>query len=164
MFHLRLFIQILALALGFARSIPTTLDDFYFGNQIGLRNLTGRFHSEAGLDVEMECVGSAGPAKLSGWVSFNISKHSFDMVGFATSCEPTTQLSMSVPGSNSQVGNEQLALGMIGQAYDTYPITMRLTMVWSSSTSPEDSWRSTNVDFYEFYKTDSSSSTTTVSE
>lgn len=131
----------------------------------GPRTLTGHFRNEDGAELDIVCTGTAGPAQLKGWLDFNTSTqaHAFPMLGYATGCDPGVQLSMSVPGSNSQAGNENWALSLTGQVEDTYPLTMRMTVVRVSYTLPELAWQAFTVQFFEFYKVETTGSSTTIS-
>ena len=154
-----MFILLFLLALSCAY-VPTTLS-----KSPETRIIAGHYRNDDGIMLLLECAGTTGPAQLFGWLDFNSSDkgRAFPMAGYTTTCIVPAQLAMAVPGHNNQSENEHWALGLTGQVEDTYPITIRLTLVRTSATTPENSWLSNTISFYEFYKVGSSSSTTTVS-
>jgi hypothetical protein len=129
-------------------------------------NLTGRYRSDLGAQIDLKCsVASDGTAaQLTGWYycKNEMAWGTYPLSGQATNCGADAQLAFAVAWSNEAEGNNYAASAWSAQAYPANPLMLFAIWTMTSKTPSNGTWKSINVNYDEFVKEETSSSTISV--
>lgn len=138
----------------------------HFEEYLGTGNLTGRYRTALGDQMDLECslTSDGTAAMLTGWY-YSIggqASGTYPLSGQATNCGVDAQLSFSVAWSNQAEGNSYAASAWSAQAYPANPLMLFAIWTMTSKVPTSGTWKAINVNYDEFVKEETSSSTISV--